>query len=71
MAFACRCCDIQGWKTYSVETDAVCGFLVKVARPDGVVCLTSPRFRTLSDIRAWIDTHRLSVAGIVAAAEVA
>jgi hypothetical protein len=48
--------------TYEVETDGIGGFIVKVARPDGRVYLTSPSLPNLNDTRKWIDEHRASVA---------
>jgi hypothetical protein len=45
---------------YTVETDGLLGFQVKVARPDGAVYLTSSSLFTLSDTRKWIDEHRRS-----------
>jgi hypothetical protein len=46
---------------YETETDGIGGFIVKVARPDGKVYLTSPHLSALSDTRKWIEEHRKSV----------
>jgi hypothetical protein len=55
--------------TYQVETDGMNSFVVKVARPDGTICLTSPHLATLSETRKWIDEHQKSVARIAASSK--
>jgi hypothetical protein len=46
--------------SYETVTDGMGGFVVKVARPDGRVYLTSPSLKTLSETRQWIANHRKS-----------
>jgi hypothetical protein len=48
--------------TYETETDGMGGFIVKVARLDGKVYLTSPSLKTLTEARKWIEEHRRSTA---------
>jgi hypothetical protein len=48
--------------TYETVTDGMGSFLVRVARSDGKVFLTSPTLPTLSDTRKWIEEHRKDAA---------